>query len=441
MGFLNSLFGGKKTGKQEMPRIPAFDNMSIEQIEAHLREHLPTQGMSESLGIDVVQRLYTIALYEHHIDSEQRECAIRMLKAVKQDLESAYADEPNFLTAFRKANETMEQNARFHGIGSIAWLIEEENVPSSEIVPFIMRPEHGHLLGDFLSQLAPETLLRTKLHLVRQLILTRRYDTCINAILTLHGLVAKGDRAALAVFSAEELLALLHVPDDYAAGRDVLVQLGLLPVESNARPFVTGLDESYLISLMMQVCRDRDKEAKGDPRLAAFSEERRTVVLLALAVLRIHLIRRTVRQVHGEKAVAALLGIYREEVGNMLERFDEILTKLETFPPGTPIDFALFDQFLEMEGISPKTEEEFERDREWIEMATTWLNDERVCVQDYVRYLLRWNPDAAPPEIRSAADEAIVKFVLGTYLKQGARAGLAEHIRPNLEDWIGDEAP
>ncbi|WP_321820806.1 MULTISPECIES: hypothetical protein [unclassified Burkholderia] len=438
MGFLNSLFGSKKTGKQETPQIPSIENMSLEQIVAFTQEHLRTQGMSASLGIDLVQRLYTIALYDHHIDSTQREHAARMLAALKQDLESAHANDPNFLEAFHRANEMMEQDARFRGIGSLAWLIEEENVSNSETVPFIMRPEHGHLLGDFLSLLPPETISQTRLHLVRQLILSRRYSTCTNAVLTLHGLVAKGDSATLAVFTTAELLALLRVPDSYATGRDVLVQLGLLPVESNARPFVTSLDQSSLMFLMVRMCIDRDKEAKVDARLTALPEEHRTLVLLALAVLRIHLIRRTVQQVHGENAASAFLSIYSEEVGNVIGRFEEILAKLETLPPGTPIDFALLDQFLEMTGDSPKSEEEFERNREWIEMATAWLNYERVCVQEYARYLLRLNPDVAPPEVRSGADAAIVKFVLETYLKEGSRAGLAEHIRPDLEDWIGE---
>ena len=440
MGFLNTLFGSKKTATQEVPSTPSLDDMSLEQILSFIQAHFRTQSMSASFGIDLVHRLYTIGLYEHHTDWGQREQALQLLKAVKQDLEAAHANKPDFLTAFHRANETMEQDARFRGVGSLAWLLEEESVPSSEIVPFVMRPEHGHLVGDFLSQLDAETLSHVKSDLVRHLILSRRYGACINAVLTLHGLITKGDHATLAVLSAEELAALLHVPDDYAAGRGVLVQLGLLPALSNARPFATGLDQSSLMSLMVQLCVDRDEEAKGDARLVALSDEPRSAVLLALAVLRIHLIRRTVQQVHGTEAADALLSIYREEVGDLIGHFEEILAKLETFAPGTPVDFALFDQFLLMAGISPKSEEEFERERGWIEMAVAWLNFERVYILECARCLLRWSPDSAPPEIRSAADEEIVKFVLETYLKKGAKAGLAERIRPELEDWIGDEA-
>src|ERR1035437_3825242 len=105
---------------------------------------------------------------------------------------------------------------------------------------------------------------------------------------------------------------------------------------------------------------------------------------------------------------------------------DEVLTKLENAPVGTPIDFMLLDQFMAMGGIKVVTEEDYEREHPWMAMGSDWLNSERVQVLDYTRYLLRWDPDNMPPQAKTEADQSISVFILRTYLEQGSKAGLAE---------------
>ena len=99
-----------------------------------------------------------------------------------------------------------------------------------------MRPEHRHLVPDYFEAIGKEAVLRRRKNYVRHLILAGQYKTD-NAVLILHGLAAKGDKAAAALFTGEEYAALLAVPNNYNAGRGVLVALGLLPDISSARPF------------------------------------------------------------------------------------------------------------------------------------------------------------------------------------------------------------
>lgn len=245
----------------------------------------------------------------------------------------------------------------------------------------------------------------------------------------------------MALFSEGELAVLVGVPDDYVAGRQLLVNLGLLPAESNALPFVPVNDASRLIQLMGEVYKERNAAANVDSRTQMAGEDKREIMQNALAIQRLHLIRRMVGQVHGMDMAQALLEVLSEgPARDIAMKFDGILTKLENAPAGTQIDFMLLNQFMALAGINIVTEEDFERERQWMEMGSDWLNGERVEVLDYTRYLLRWDPDHMPPQAKTEADESISAFILKTYLEQGSKAGLAEKTIPYLEDWIGMDA-
>ena len=363
---------------------------------------------------------------------------MQVLDVLKKDIKAANANNPEFLRLMDEASEFMESNVRFMGFGSLGWLMKEHEIPPEQIVSFVMKPEYGHLLSDFITAMGSEAFGRVKAELVKNLILSRRYGRCTNSVLNLHGLAAKGDPATVALFTKTELAVLVGVPDDYVAGRQLLVNLGLLPNESNTLPFVPVSDKARLIQLMVEVYKERDAAAKADTRITSATKDRQDILLTALGIQRLHLIRRMVGQVHGNDMAQALLEVLSEGIArDTAKRFDDILVKLEKAPAGNQIDFMLLDQFMSMAGISIVTEEDFERERPWLEMGSNWLNSERVDVLDYTRYLLRWDPDNMPPQAKTAADESIAAFILKTYMEQGSKAGLAEKTIPYLEDWIG----
>lgn len=437
MGFLSSLFSGNKNAVEPARVEPqSLDSMSFVQVMEYLRSF--KSSIPSSAITDIHKRLNEIALYDHHLEQQTRIQAWQVLEALNKDIKIAHANNPNFLRLLDDASEFMVSNARFRGVGSLGWLMKEHDVPAAEVVPFVMKPEYGHLLADFLTTLGSEPLARFKDGLVKHLILSRRYGKCTNAVLTLHGLASKGDKATAALFSEGELAVLVGVPDDYTAGRQLLVNLGLLPAESNALPFVPVNDTSRLIQLMVEVYKERDAAVNADSRMKTAGEGRREIMQNALTIQRLHLIRRMIGQVHGSDMARALLEVLSEgPARDIALQFDGLLGKLEDTSAGIPIDFMLLDQFMTMGGIKIVTEEEFEREKPWMEMGSDWLNSERVEVLDYTRYLLRWDPDHMPPQAKTQADESISAFILKTYLEQGSKAGLAEKTIPYLEDWIG----
>jgi hypothetical protein len=443
MGFLKSLFTGNKKvaelERKEPQSIDSMDSMSLAQVLDFIKSF--KESIPSSFVVGIHKRLNEIALYDHHLDQETRRQAWQVLAALNKDIEKVNANNPGYLQALQAASDFMVSNARFIGVGSLKWLIDEHAVTTEAIMPFVMKPEYGHLVADFLAALGAEPLAQVKDGLVHHLILSRRYGRCTNAVLILHGLAAKGDKATLALFSAGELAVLVGVPDDYTAGRQLLVNLGLLPSESNALPFVPVNDPAHLIGLMREAYNARNTATNDDSRMQMVGESRQDLMQSALAIQRLHLIRRIVGQVHGPDMAKALLDVLSEGAArDVAVKFDSILIKLENASAGTPIDFMLLSQFMEGDGIKLDTDEDFQREAPWMEMCAEWLNEERIEVLDYTRFLLRWDDGHMPPQAKTEADESISDFILQTYLKQGSKAGLAEKTLPYLEDWIGTHA-
>ena len=131
--------------------MPAVELMSFLDVMEHIQQL--GEFITPQQGGALTKRLYEIALYDHHVDKEHRTAALKLLDTLKRSIESVMT--PEAFDAYQKANAYMEGNVRRLGIGSLAWLIEEQAVPSDEIVAFIARPEHGPLREDFFSVLSP----------------------------------------------------------------------------------------------------------------------------------------------------------------------------------------------------------------------------------------------------------------------------------------------
>ena len=147
--FIKALLQGKSADGS--PPVLAVELMSFPDVADYIQQLgdfiTPQQGSA------LTKRLYEIALYDHHVEKEHRMGALRLLDALKTSMESVMTPEP--MEAYRKANAHMEDNVRRIGIGSLAWLIEEHQVPGDEIIQFIARPEHSQLLEEFFTVLSP----------------------------------------------------------------------------------------------------------------------------------------------------------------------------------------------------------------------------------------------------------------------------------------------
>ena len=433
-GFFTSLF---RTNKERQGPIPSEPVASKEQIEQMSIEETLSYARSVKLNtsgqaITLIQRLYTIALYDNHVQEQHREIALRLAEALTADLEKALSENPDGLAALRKANGFMIERARLHGVGSLSWKITEESVSTADIPRYVMKPEHRHLVPTFFEVIGKDAVLEFKKELVRQLILAGQYDA-YNAVLILHGLVTKGDEAATALFTREEYAALATVPNNYDAGRHVLFSLGLLPEASGARPFKQIPEIQNVIAM---VVKERNDEDESDTRLAALSEEQRDALLLALTSLRFQLSYDNIRQIYGEETSNSLMDIFTQETTKEgIEQFVKILHALYDLPPGTPRDLLFLDSIMTFGGVEAKSEDDLKQIQPYLQMGAEWLNRERVEFQYYLRFILRAMSNPVP-QIKSDTDEQVLAFLKETYLQEGGRAGIAEDTIYG-EDWIG----
>jgi len=160
--FIKSLLEGT-SHRNNVPPVLSLEIMSFPDIWEHV-PHLP-ELITVGHGNALTRRLYEIALYDHNVIKEHRIGALRLLETLKDSMESSMTDNPEALEAYRKANAFVEENARRLGVGSLAWLIEEYQIPSDEIVPFIAKLEHRDLLNDFFTTLNPSTAEKLKAEL------------------------------------------------------------------------------------------------------------------------------------------------------------------------------------------------------------------------------------------------------------------------------------
>ncbi len=405
-----------------------IDEMSLDDIIAFMKSKRNTIHMKELLSC--LERLFEIALLDNHVLDQQRKIAFELIDVITQDLEKALADNPEVLATFKKTNDHMVETARLTGYGSLGWKIKEESIPEESVVAYAMQPEHRHLVPNFLTAMGTDNLKKYRHEYIRQIILSEDYEG-MNAVIIMHGLAAKGDEAVAALLTPAEFNALLNVPTDYTAGRKVLVSLGLLPKQSGERPFKPISEVKELIAYMI---KSREEDGKNDPRLEKLSEKEKTALLITLNVLRIVLACCHLQQIYGKETANQMMEIFKspivKEAIDFVSRVQELVIKKRSWP----IDLIILDQFLPV-SIQDMTEEEYQELQPYLEMASDWLNHERVGFQSFFRFMLHAVGDPRP-EINSEIDQEVANYLQMTYRLKGANSSIAEKWT-NFEDWIG----
>ena len=425
-----SLFGSQ----QQMSSVEKvlIEEMTFDEIINFIKNKKESIHTKEL--INCLKRLYEIALWDNHVPDQKREMALQLTDAIMQDLEESLTDNPDALAAIKEANKSMIENTRIIGYGSLSWKINEESIPSEDIVAYAMRPEHRHLVPDFLTTMREENLENCKREFVKQIILSEDYEG-MNAVIIIHGLAAKGDKAVAALLTPTEFNALLNVPTDYTAGRNVLVSLGLLPKESGARPFKPLSEAKGLVAYMI---KSRKEDDEKDPRLEKLTEEEKTALLIALNILRIVLARCHLQQIYGKEIADQVMEIFKSPI---VKEGIELISKVQKMvmerKPDMPIDLIILDQFLPVDGQDVTTEEGHQDLQPYLYMASDWINHERVYFQTFFRFMLRAAGDPVP-EIKSDIDQELVNYLRVTYRLKGANSSLPEKWM-NFEDWIGTQ--
>jgi hypothetical protein len=433
VGLLKSLFRSSWERQKQKTDVASVKTMSLDDIVAHIK-FLGDPVRKDGLTL-LIQRLYTIAFYENHVSNQNRENAARLAELLTTHLEKAWEDNPQAIAALKIANDNMIENASIFGVGSIVWKIKEESIPDAAVVAYAMRPEHRHLVPNFLEVLGAEHAQKNKHEYVRQIVLSENYEGS-NAVIILHGLAVKGDKAVAALFNKKDFAALVNIPNNYVAGREVLVNLGLLPKQSNARPFQAISETKSAIANIINL---RNEDDNNDSRLKGLSEEERAGLLLALDLLRLVLATGHLAQIYGKEMAEQSLEMFGDPtIKYGIERIRKIPELVLETKFGMPIDYVILDQVLSLGGNRAQTEVEYEKLKPLLEMGADWLNHERVGFQNYLRFTLRFFADPMP-NIKSPIDDELNCIMRDIYLRKGSNAALAEKALYG-EDWIGTES-
>ncbi len=403
--FLKTLLGKKSPKAVASPprsiiSREALNLMAFPEVAELLMSLGPTPTYSEVSSLE--RRLYAIAVYDNHVPEEQRKAALQLSKALTEDFKKVFSGNEDAMAAHKVLLDIRIRNDRLMGYGSLAWQLAEYSISGADVIPYVMKPENRGLVEDFFTTVSPDALAVAKSECVRQLVLQSPYNTK-NAVLILHGLVAKGDPAALAVFSRDELRVLLDVPNDYDSGRNILVNLKLLPAVSTARPFNETPELHGVVALMLQEWMARSEADSGE----IAEGENKYSFLICLTLLRIELAQAQIRQSYGHEIALNLDEMFKSPTAAQAVREfrqnNQALLRATT-TPGASIDLALLDVVMTM-GVAPKIEES-SSDRQFREWAAQQLNSERVKFLGYFRFLLRFLSDRAV-STRNSADETI----------------------------------
>ncbi|MER9845385.1 hypothetical protein NKJ59_29995 [Mesorhizobium australicum] len=391
-GFFKGLFGGKA-------KTPPPGKITFEQIEqASLADVLkmidgldPHTTMASATAL--VRRLYHIGLFDHHVEQEERSKALVLAEALFDDCCKAFASDPVQTAALQNAKSATIEMARQYGVGSLFWNLQEFAISNADTVPYVMKPEHRHLLPDLLTNMPAEMLQGDRHHYIRQMIIQSDYGVQ-NAVLVMHGLAAKADPAVGVLFSDDECRALLEVPGDYTKGRRVLAGLGLLPEASSASGFVAPAKAKQFIA---KVFLDRETRTQADGRLTDLPEHQRLALLVSLSFLRFNLAYNQLRQIFGPEAGDDVFNMSDRNLQDQLDNYARFNTMLAGFTArerqGIPLDLALLDAVEQFDGRHPQTEDDWNRERPYRDMAVVWLNNERVQFQSHLRSRLRATAD------------------------------------------------
>ncbi len=458
MGIFKRIFSRNAEPSVIVEAKKSIKDMTYPEIVA-----LFSQGgtVNTTLLIDVTQRLIDIGLFDNHVPIEERKEALMMVEAVKKTIEQACVGKPDLLNTYRHAYEHQESGVEFSGIGSIAWLIREHNIPADHIVPFAVSVENGNKLANFIKVMGDEAYLIGRPEMVKQLIHSRRLSTHHNAVLILYGLASAFDPATMALFSSEEITTLLNTPNDYGKSRNILVDAGLLPATGHARP-LTRPHADILNSLMLGTLGSNKEWLKGK-EIADFleqvPEDFSEVISVAVHALGIILISSMLGSLYGEtveqESKSAGIKIFSSTTKEVFEVLDNILNEI------TKLDAKIMDSVIQgtlkgslnghallttavIMGVAPEDEEAF---KGWYETQSKNFNIGNEVIANfrceclsklrwYIRYFNDRHPDGFGLQNGPDIDMTTMSELLHLYILRGPQAGFAEAATFS-EDWIG----
>lgn len=435
--------------RHERRFMKVIGEMSLQEIVFFLKGTEDTLPLSDLSSL--TKRLYEIAFFDHHISNDTRLMATQVLKVVKKTVEKSLEDNPDALAQYGQANQYMEDNVPLFGYGALGWLLEEEQIPDAEVVSYLLRSEHGHLLQNFLRTMGDKTKEATKQAMIKELVLSRRYQDVSNAIAILYGLAAKKDAATVAIFSPEDLDSFLHAPENYPKARNVLVRYELLPTQREAVPLFPQPEIGTLAQMVLLSCSSDPKFGnpvlwEEDTVVRSFFEsldgEKKALVGLSTIILKFSLWLSIIDGLYGEQAGTAV----KNEVWSKLTKSEpmaiddwfravELAKTISEKSDNNSLDFLLAYGSLTVAGLSKDFDEMTDADNSFLNSFSDLLNKERTRSFARFRFYLRYFIRPPHHQLEKLNEEALQRMA-SEYVVRGGFVGPAERAL-YFEDWLG----
>ncbi len=195
-GFLRTPFS--KRAKADPAKTPSglspsyFENMPVSELISTARSLGSWFTLTFDVTTALIRRLHSIALFDNHVAAGHRQLAGEMADGLIKDLERSL--NATQLQALNKAVSNTKELARKGGYGSLAWQLREFAISSQDTIPYVMKPQHRHLVPDFVDVVGPDAISSAKPFMLREGIRTAKYHSD-DPVLILHGLAASGDKA------------------------------------------------------------------------------------------------------------------------------------------------------------------------------------------------------------------------------------------------------
>ena len=419
------------------------EDMSFEEVLEYI-ENSPSNVGMDVMGA-LTQRLYKIAYFDNHVPLEHRNGAVKLLESIKATVEDTLKDNLQGLKAYQDAYTTQEEAIPYVGYGSLAWMMKEQDIKDQDVISFVMKPEHAHLLQNFLVVMGDERVVELKSILLKEFVYTRRNKE-VNSVNTIHGAVSDGDEAAKALLGPQEFSALLQADVDYHSARDVLVKWGLLPETTNAAPFLPKPANDTLELIIVFSVKDYSEDRQDywpDYLLEYYNsqtEDEKSVIDVAAMLLRLHLFLRTIGDIYGDevqedmriKVLARLkhaqeLGI--EDWLNALSASDEE-NRAENLSRNLKNAYALM-----LAAGYFQTNEIKDQERDLFVRLAEIIHYDRVYSLEHFRFMLRYF--TANYLGKTPTFDEMTEVLVDIYRQYGAFSKAEEYTY--FEDWIGFE--
>jgi hypothetical protein len=340
--------GGARTGLREEARHrepcrpgrpQAFEGMPVERLLRYCDGHARDLQTCDAMAM--VQRLYDLALFEHHIPEELRKQGLQWIKLLKDDIISSSFDDNGLIISFNQDCALTIESAQLIGRGSLLWKLVEDCVPDDYVIEYIMRPEHRSCLDNYFTITRRKLIVNSKPKIIEHLVKQRLIPGVLDPVITLHALATQGDEAVAAVFDADEIDAFVNVPDDYDAARLALEQAGL-QLGPNPMAKIKNPRRVHAIPELVNQMIVRTNEKDGnDGRLMSFPIETGDAVRWILTTLRYSLVCRILTQSYGMSIKKEFLRLLDEKLQSDIERFTAQEATFAELKPAPSINYHL----------------------------------------------------------------------------------------------------